>query len=164
MKSEYTELLNDARKKRAGKFRRPLYTFVICLAISIFLWVLVRFSKDYIYTVEYHLTYTQVPDYLKWVQEPDSLLTLSIKVQGFDFFSEEYFRASDRSFEVSLKRLKLRTNAENQLTGFLLTRNIAMEISRETNYPLEIYSTSPDTIFFRLERKLQKRPAMLKVL
>jgi hypothetical protein len=163
LKPEFTELFHDSGKRKAGKLRRNLYTFAICLGLSIFLWTLVRFSKDYIYTVEYHLTYKQLPEYVKLVNEPDSLLTLNIRVQGFDFFSEEYFRTRERSWEVSLKGLKLRQAGENQLSGFILTRNIAMDISRETIYPLEIYSTSPDTIFFRFERRLPRRPNMMKL-
>ena len=163
MEPEFTELFHNAGKRKAGKFRRQFYTFAICLFISIFLWILVRFSKDYFYNVEYRLIYTEVPDYLKLVKDPDSVLTLNIKVQGFDFFSEEYFRTRERIFEVNLKGLKLRTTGDNQLTGFILTRNIALDISRETNYPLEIYSTSPDTLFFRFEKKFFRRQAMMKI-
>jgi len=153
LKSEFTELFQEVKKRKPGRFRRPLLTLLICLGISIFLWILVRFSKDYVYTVQYRLYYTEIPEYLRFETVPDSILTLNIKVQGFDFFSEEYFRTRDRSFDVSLKGLKIRGSMENHYTGFLLSQNIAMDISRETNYPLEIYSTSPDTLFFRFERK-----------
>jgi hypothetical protein len=45
----------------------------------------------------------------------------------------------------------------------VLTRGIARNIAEQTTYPLEIFSTSPDTIFFSFEKKPLKRMAPARI-
>ncbi|MGA2823766.1 MAG: hypothetical protein ABSE72_09610, partial [Bacteroidales bacterium] len=118
--------------------------FLICLIISIFLWILVHLSKEYFYTAEYRLNYTQIPWNMKMVSCSDSMLILTIRLQGYEFFSEQFFRRRKRECDVSLRGMKVKIG-EDQVNGYLLTRGIARNIAEQTTYPLEIFSTTPDT-------------------
>ena len=162
MKPEFIEFIENARRPKGQRFRNQLYVFLVCLGISVFIWVLVRLSKDYIYTVNYHVNYINVPQNLRLIGKSDTIVKLNIKVQGFDFFSDQYFRRQNQLFEISLKNVKI-INHDNQLTGYLLTSRIGRDIANQSGYLLEIYSVSPDTLFFGFERKNLKTMPSIRV-
>ena len=162
MKPEFIEFIENARKPKGQRFRNQLYVFLVCLGISVFIWSLVRLSKDYIYTVNYHVKYINIPQNLRLTGESDSIVKLNIKIQGFDFFSDQYFKRKNQLFDVSLKNVKI-ISREPYLTGYLLTSHIGRDIATQSSYLLEIYSVSPDTLFFRFEKKNLKPMSSLRV-
>ena len=156
MKSVFLEFIGNARRRRSEKFRNQLYIFLVCLVLSIFIWTLVRLSKDYYYSIEYHLVFTHVPSHLRMVASSDSTINLRIKIQGFEFFSERFLLRQYREYEVSLRNVRLRYLGEHPM-GYLLTNRIGKEIISQTNFPSEVYFVSPDTLFFEFQRKTVKR-------
>jgi hypothetical protein len=156
MKSDFIEFIGNARQRRSEKFRNQLSVFIACLVLSVFIWALVRLSKDYYYTIEYRLNFHQVPRNLKLAGCSDSTLNLRIKVQGFEFFSEHFLIKQEREFEVSLRNVHLRNSGEH-IMGYLLTNRIGKEIIAQTNFPSEVYFVSPDTLFFEFEKMIIKR-------
>jgi len=149
-------MIESARERRGLKVSFHLYVFLACLAISVFLWALVRLSKEYYYTVDYRLVYTGVPSVLRLTGVSDTVITLKLKDQGYDLFMERVLTGSDNSYEVSLRQLKLRPYGQ-QYRGFLLTPALGYDIVSQTGYPHSYLTTSPDTIFFEFERKGQGR-------
>jgi hypothetical protein len=152
LKPEFIEFIENARKPKGQRFRNQLYVFLVCLGISVFIWSLVRLSKDYIYTVNYHINYTNIPSNLRLIGKSDSIIKLNIKIQGFDFFSDQYFKRKNQLFDVSLKNVKI-IGRDTYPTGYLLTPHIGRDIATQSSYQLEIFSLSPDTLFFKFERK-----------
>jgi hypothetical protein len=93
---------------------------------------------------------------MRMVSCSDSMLILTIRLQGYEFFSEQFFRRRIRECDVSLRGMKMKIS-EDQVNAYLLTRGIAKTIAEQTTYPLEIFSTAPDTIFFTFDKKALKR-------
>jgi hypothetical protein len=162
LEPEFIALIRNARKRKVDKFRNQLSVFLACLIISIFLWLLVHLSKEYFFTAEYRLNYTQVPWNMKMLSCSDSVLILTVRLQGYEFFSEQFFRRKKREHDVSLHGLRMKIG-DDQAYGYLLTRGIAKDIAEQTAYPLEIFSTSPDTIFFTFSKKAEKRLSPVKI-
>jgi hypothetical protein len=162
LKPEFIEFIENARKPKGQRFRNQLYVFLVCLVISVFIWSLVRLSKDYIYTVNYHIKYINIPQNLRLIDKSDTIVKLNIKVQGFDFFSDQYFQRKNQLFDVSLKNVKI-IGHDTYLTGYLLTSHIGRDIANQSSYLLEIYSFSPDTLFFKFERKNLKTMSSIRV-
>ncbi|MFZ4520388.1 MAG: hypothetical protein ACOYNC_01710 [Bacteroidales bacterium] len=156
MKSDFLEFIGNARQRRSRKFRNQLYIFVICMVLSVFIWALVRLSKDYYYSIEYHLVYRQVPSNLKIISSSDSTIFLRIKIQGFEFFSEQFIIRQYREYEVSLRNIRLRYLGERTM-GYLLTNRIGKEIVSQSNFPSDVYFVSPDTLFFEFAKQSSKK-------
>jgi hypothetical protein len=152
VKSDFIEFIGNARQRRSDKFRHQFYVFLVCLVLSIFIWALVRLSKDYYYSVDYHLVYKHVPSHLKVTGCSDSTLHLKIKIQGFEFFSEQFILKQYREYEVSLSNVRIRYTGDHP-TGYLLTGRIGREIISQSNFPSDVYFVSPDTLFFDFDRK-----------
>ena len=163
MKPEFIDFIENARKPKGQRFRNQLYVFLVCLGISLFIWSLVRLSKDYIYTLNYHVAYINIPSNLRLIETSDTVVRLNIKVQGFDFFTDQYFKRKNQLFDVSLKNVKIIGRDNTYLTGYLLTSHIGRDIANQSGYLLEIYSVSPDTLFFRFERKNLKTMPSIRV-
>lgn len=152
MKPGFKNFIEKARRRRGLKFRNQLYVFLICLAVSVFLWILVRLSKDYNYTVGYKLDYVHMPYGFRLVDASDSVLNIALKVQGYDFFSERMFMKGESRFDVSLKNVRVRTT-DDGYTGYMLTNALGYEILSQSGVPHTFLSTSPDTLFFRFEKR-----------
>jgi hypothetical protein len=161
LEPEFIEFIRNARKRKVEKFRHQLSVFSLCLVISIFLWILVHLSREYYYTTSYRLNYTQVPWNMKLVGVSDSVLVLTIRIQGYEYFSEQFYRHKERECDVSLRGLKVKYN-DDGATGYLLTRGIARTIAEQGSYPLEVFATAPDTIFFTFDRRTLKRMTPVK--
>ena len=156
MKSDFLEFIGNARKRRSEKFRIQLSVFLVCLVLSIFIWALVRLSKDYYFSFFYSLNYTEVPGGFRLTGASDSVLTLKIKVQGFEFFSEHFLTKQDRSFEVSLRNVHVRYTGDH-VWGYLLTTRLGKEVISQSNFPGDSYFVSPDTLFFEFEKQTISR-------
>jgi hypothetical protein len=156
MKSDFLEFIGNARQRRSEKFRVQLVVFLICLVLSIFIWSLVRLSKDYYYSVDYRLDFTNSPNNLRMISFSDSVLTLKLKIQGFEFFSEQFLLKQNRRFDVDLKNVRLRASGEHSY-GYLLTNRIGKEIVSQSSFPSDMFFVTPDTLFFEFERQSIKR-------
>ena len=156
MNRDIRGLIENARRRRGQKFSMQLYVFLVCLVISVFVWVLVRLSREYSYTVEYKLRYTGAPSMLRLSQASDTVLLIKLRAQGYDLFMERVMTGSDNDYEVSLRQIKLKPYGTGY-KGYLLTPSLGYEIVSQTGYPHSYLSTTPDTIFFEFERKGTRR-------
>ena len=156
MKSGFVDLIGRARKNRGDKRRHQLYIFAVCLLLSVFIWSLVRLSREYFYTINYRIHYTHLPSNLRMTGYSDSILTVSIRIQGFDYFTEEFIHARNPKYTVSLR--KIRIYSENgEISGYLPTADIGKEIKEQMNFQTEVYMVFPDTLYFDLERLAPKK-------
>jgi hypothetical protein len=156
LKPEFIDLIENARKRKGEKFKNQFFIFSICLIISVFLWALVKLSQNYFYTIEYRLSYTEIPGNLKLVRYSDSTLTVKIKLQGFELFSERFLKPADREFEVSLRNVRVKSN---DLTpwGYLLTNRLGKEIAAQSDFQNDIFIVTPDTLYFEFEKQVIRR-------
>lgn len=152
MKSDLFEFIGQARRPRSAKFRVQVSIFLICLALSFLLWLLVKLSKDYYYAVPFRINFKEVPDTYRLMAKSDSTLVLRIKLQGFDLFSEHFLTARDRTYDLSLKHLRINPSGD-VYKGFLPTAQIGREIISQSTFPNELFYVTPDTLFFVFEKE-----------
>lgn len=152
MKPEFIEFIVNAWKRRSQKFRNQLYVFVMCLLVSVFLWILVKLSREYYYTIDYHINFTHAPPSYKLTRASDSILTLSLRVQGYDFFTDRIFRTTFHTYDLDLSTIKVKSKG-GVYRGYLLSNPIGYEISSQSSFQNYLLSTSPDTLFFEFERR-----------
>jgi len=86
----------------------------------------------------------------------DSILTVSIKIQGFDYFTEEFIHARNPKYTISLRKIKIHSE-DGKITGYLPTTDIGREIKGQMNFQSEVYMVYPDTLYFDLERVILKK-------
>jgi len=152
LKPEFIDFIGNARKRRGAKFRTQLYILIVCFCISLFFWILIRLSRDYNFTLEYRLKYIGVQQNYALAAVSDTVLTLKIRLQGYDYFRELLTTPHERVYPVSLSRTKIRSRG-NRYTSYILTQGIARDIVSQTNFPSELVGASPDTLFFEFRQR-----------
>jgi hypothetical protein len=90
------------------------------------------------------------------VYQSDSTINLRIKIQGFEFFSEQFIIKQYREVEVSLRNVRLRYLGDHTV-GYILTNRIGKEVISQNNFPSDVYFVSPDTLFFEFEKQTSKK-------
>lgn len=113
------------KKEKQSKLKRPTLAFVICLGISMLLWLFVKLSREYTVTYNYDVTCMDVPKGKQVEQLSDSTLMLTFKGKGFVFLTPQ-FLARNRHIEFSIRQLyKTKGSVEttqftqNELTDYL---------------------------------------------
>ncbi|MCK9422437.1 MAG: hypothetical protein M0Q38_07555 [Bacteroidales bacterium] len=156
MKPDFIEFIGNARQRKSGKFRNQLSIFIVCLILSVFIWTLVRLSKDYFYAMEYRLTYSNIPANFRLSSYSDSTLTVKIRVQGFDFITERFIVPHERQFDVSLRNIRIHTTDNVHAWGYLLTNRIGKDIVAQSSFTSDVFFVTPDTLYFEFERSIIK--------
>ena len=129
---------------------------VICFLLSTLFWVLIKFSKEYTYYIDYPIDYVNLPLDKYFKDEP--LDNLQIKVKGFGFnFLKEVF--TKRNLAVNVSGLAYHNPKES---NFFLTASHLPEISSRLS-GFTILSIEPDTLFLKYSTKT-KRTVQVKVL
>ncbi|MBQ7489508.1 MAG: hypothetical protein IJT51_03190 [Bacteroidales bacterium] len=89
-----------------GKFhlKKPSATFFVCLLLSVVIWLLTNFSKDYTIKLDYDVVCTDMPENLDKVTLSDSVFAVVFHARGFDFLKSDY-SANNRIIELPVKQL-----------------------------------------------------------
>lgn len=87
--------------------KRPFFTFLVFLAISTALWLLIKLSEDYTSQTTFRVALQDVPAE-KWVDTPEQTVNFSMNVDGFHTLKNNMIRESKRIVDISLNEVPYR--------------------------------------------------------
>ena len=154
MRFSFVKLLrNLATRSRDPQVRKHSYILLICLGISIFIWLMIKLSKDYYTNVECRIEYRNIPEN-KLLDSADSLITMEVYTQGFRLFNIKYL--SDKpEIEIDLKNNKIQKH-RYKYGSYVLSSELVGSIAAQLEIENEIVEIRPDTINFTLEEMMSK--------
>jgi hypothetical protein len=150
VKSSIIDLFRRARKPGDTKFRKQLYVFLVCLAISVFVWFLASLSKAYVSEVKFNLVYTNIPQDRILGKDGIRDIHLRIRARGFDLFSLKYLTIKN-PVKVNLNELYIRTDLVSG-NSYFLSNQIRQQVLNQLDATDQLLAIRPDTIFFRLDQ------------
>ncbi|MFO8129786.1 MAG: CdaR family protein [Bacteroidales bacterium] len=161
MRPSFIGFLRKARRPKDVTFRKQLYIFLICLGISLFIWILIKMSQDYSAQVNYRIKFRNPPAE-KVISQSTKKITLTINAKGSDLFSLKYmtFRSP---FDIDLTTIPY---TESTLPGqfFMHSHHLLTGLNNWLAPSYNITDVSPDTLWFSMsgivERKVPVRPDM----
>ena len=156
MKFDVNELIRSAKEPKDEHFRSRIYVFLVCLAISVFLWFLIGLSKNYYETVEYPIEYENTPNGLVLANKPDSILSFRVTSGGFELVILKYLTRK-RPIVIDLRDLKLRKVDNTRFTAVLNTSDFSGGILNRLNLSEKMVSVSPETIEINFESLAKKK-------
>jgi len=131
---------------RSGSDRSVI---AICFLLSTLFWVLIKFSKEYTYYIDYPVKYVNLP--IDKYLTDDPISTIKVKVDGFGFnFLKEAI--SYRSLEIDVSKLQKQSSRSNY---FFLSETKKSFIATELS-GFSIVEISPDTLFLNFSNKAKK--------
>jgi hypothetical protein len=145
--------INQAQQK--GKLRIKLSVFLLCLLISIFMWLFIKLTKDYTLDFRFAVAYKNFPKYLVLTDAPDSLLTIGINAKGFELLSARYLHGK-RNLIVNCKDERMRHNSGGYYMRIPVSR-LLTQISLQLPSSRSIAYILPDTITLRFTEASRKK-------
>lgn len=149
--------------KRAGKpgdvkYRNQLYVFLICLGLSIFIWLLIKMSQSYVTTVSYRFSFSNIPAG-KILKAETKRINLMVKGKGADLFSLKYLTIKP-VLDIDLGNTRFRSDDKSG-KSYILVQWIQQKITNQIKTDFQVTDILPDTLFFSLERIIYRKVAVV---
>lgn len=147
--------LKEVVKPRDANFRQKLYVFLVCLLISVSIWLLIMLSKESVTTLEYPVKFVNMPADMVLKNKPDSTLQFRISSGGFELMTLRYLNRR-RPVTVDLSNLTVEKKGDQYL-GRYETTQLRSLIFKRFNFSEELISISPEFIYFRFDPLASKK-------
>ncbi len=132
-----------------------LIVFLVCLAISILMWLFIELMKDYTDEIRYHVTFINAPRDLILTNSGESIISVEMKAQGFELLAAKYARAL-RTLTIDLSTLKIRSTTDGY-SAYLPSARLMEQLGNQIRFDKEITFIKPDTLFFRFSEIFRKQ-------
>lgn len=142
--SNITKLIDKAR----------LSIFLVCLCISIFIWLLIKMSKDYSSEISYPVKFFNPPANQIINKVEDSVIFLQIDTKGFDLINKIYFQKS-KPINIDLTNVPIH-KSRYSLGSYVLSQSLINQVKNQTEFSRQISRISPDTLHLVLENTIDK--------
>ena len=151
MKSFFLNV-NKSNPKDAAHFNKRVITFLFCLLISVFIWLLLSLSKEYTISVTYPVQYINLPtDKLVANRLPESV-DFEIKASGFRLLLFK-LKQQRESISIDIKDARS-TRLKNNY--FIQFNDRLDKITRQFYNGIKVLSVNPDTVFINYNKKITK--------
>lgn len=132
-------------------------TFIAFLLASLFIWALIKLSKQYTSYVTFPVEYTDLSQDRLFQEAPQKDIKVLLKGSGFRLISSNFSR----------KRLKLSTNKLDHKRNhdyYFITSKLENSIQEQLGNALEVKGFSQDSIFLSLGKLKSKRVVVIPVI
>jgi len=132
-----------------------LVVFLVCLVISVLMWLFIELMKDYTDEVKYEVEFLNVPRDLILTNSDENQITIGMNAQGFELLAAKY-SPKPRKLTIDLSTLKIRP-AEGGFGAFLTSSKIIEQLGSQIRFQKQISYIKPDTLFFRFSEVYRKQ-------
>ncbi len=152
MKSFFINV-NKSNPKEAAHFNKRAITFLFCLLISVFIWLLLSLSKEYTISVIFPVEYINLPNDKLIANHLPETVDVEIKATGFSLLIYKLKQNRD-SITIDIKDARATGMKNNSFISF----NERLEkITRQFSNGTKVVNVKPDTVFINYNKKITKR-------
>lgn len=153
---------NSSQEQQKGKFRKKFSIFLLCLLISVFMWMFIKLTRDFTLDFRFAVAYENLPKHLILSEIPDSLLTIGLNAKGFELLSAKYLHGK-RKLLINCKDERIRHNSGGYYMHIVVSR-LLPQINQQLPSSRSIAYISPDTITLRFTKASHKKvPVILRL-
>ncbi|MCC6837543.1 MAG: hypothetical protein IT234_03285 [Bacteroidia bacterium] len=153
MTQTFIRFFRNDKSKQPVKLNRRVITFLFCLLLSGFFWLLMTLSKDYTVSVSFPVKYVNVPADKVLSSELPEKIDMEISSRGFSLL---FYKLRQITKTVSLD-LKDARPLPVKNHYFLYTNNGVDKIRAQFANGIKVIKVQPDTIFLNYNKKITKR-------
>jgi hypothetical protein len=132
-----------------------LIVFLVCLVISILMWLFIELMKNYTDEIKYNISFINVPKDIILTNSGDSVVSIGMNAQGFELLAAKYSKTL-RQLTIDLSTLKIRPTGDGY-TAYLPSARIIEQLGSQIRFEKEINYIKPDTLFFRFSKIFSKQ-------
>lgn len=152
--SEPTTKTTETDRKEHRSHPR-LIVFLVCLAISILMWLFIELMKNYTDEIKYNVAFINVPNNLILTNSDANVISIGMNAQGFELLASKYTRKL-RTLTIDLSTIKIR-QSEDGYTAHLPSSKLMEQLESQIRFEKEITYIKPDTLFFRFSEVFRKQ-------
>lgn len=153
---------NDRQIQHKVKFRKKFSVFLLCLIISVFMWLFIKLTRDYTVDFRFAIEYRHYPKNLVLTEAPDSVLAVGVNSKGFELILARYLHGS-RHLTVDFNEFRIRHNQGGYYTH-IVTAQLMPQIGKQLPSSRSIEYVSPDTLTLHFTNAARKKvPVLLRL-
>jgi len=130
--------------------------FLVCLVISIFLWFLIKLSKEYELNIEIPVKLQNLPRDQILISKSDSTINVRVKDNGFDLIGTDLFGISTPII-IDVRKLHKRSLRHGKTKAYILTSSFDDLLQQQFNSASSISHIKPDSIVLIFENEAHKK-------
>lgn len=134
-------------------FRQKAGVFIICLIISIILWLLVVLSKDYTVSYQFPVKYINQPASKVIASALPKQVAIQIKGSGMQQLHFQLFKP-EGNLNIDLSKAHFDVNNKEFVFE---TRSTLDTVNKQFNHGIQVIRIQPDAIYFKVKPKLYKK-------
>lgn len=141
-------------RAKSDNSRYKTTVFVICLAISVIIWIMIKLSESFTTQIVFPLQYTGIPEGKVLINEVDSVIKVDVHEQGFLLLGHKYL-SNIEPFSIDLSKYRIRRRGGVYETT-INTANWAHSLVSNYGIKGDVVSVYPDTILFQFANEGSK--------
>jgi YbbR domain-containing protein len=146
-------LHNGSAEKKRIHLNRRFITFLFCIAISTFFWLMMSLSKEYVIELNFPVSYINPPADKVIANRLPSTIDIEIRSTGFNILIYK-LKHRKEVVQVDIKDSKP-LPVKNH---YYLTANSRIDkITRQFDNDIKVLKVFPDTIFLNFNKKVAKK-------
>ncbi len=143
---------NPDNQRKGIHLNKRVITFLVCLLISVFFWLLMTLSKEYSIMVQFPVEYINLPaDKVVSNDLPDAV-DIEIKAKGFSLLAYK-LRKRHETISIDVNDAK---QLNNKNVYYLLSNSRSDKITAQFSNDIHVLKISPDTMFINFNKKVSK--------
>lgn len=143
------------KRKSDLKARSRFFLFLICVAFSVFLWLLNKLSDNYKTTINYPVRYINLPNNKIYTNILPAHISVEIDARGYTLLQHQFNAENDTLIIDYASEHGLVSNKSD--IYYISLKNRIDELRNQLKNMGNILSISPDTVFFNFADKEVKK-------
>ncbi len=140
--------------------KRQTVALMVCLAVSSFLWLMIKLNKTYVHQVRFQVEITGTEPNVELVPLQKDTLTLELQALGYQLLFNELLVS--RKLNIRLRNNLLTPLPHTTNVQFVASRSLLKSFTDHFPSSTQIIRIHPDTLFFRTDaiitRKVPVKP------
>ena len=150
MKLPFLSNIINAFKKGDTRLNKRVVTFLFCLLLAAFFWVIMSLSKQYSIELSFPVSYINLPSDKVVANHLPETIDLEIKSNGFNLL---FYKLKQKSETVVIDIKDVRAmSVKNNF--YLLTNSRIDKITGQFRNDIKILKIYPDTLYFNFNKKI----------
>jgi YbbR domain-containing protein len=152
LKIPFFKNTGNTEENQGIRLNRRVITFLFCVLISAFFWLMLSLSKEYNIQLSFPVTYTNLPLDKVVANHLSETIDIEIKSKGFNLLGYK-LKQKNEPIVIDTKDAQASV-VKNHF--YLLTNSIVDKITKQFSNDIKIIRIYPDTILLNFNKKITK--------
>lgn len=151
MKLPFFNTIPNPSEKEGTRLNRKVVTFLFCIVVSTFFWVMMSLSKEYTIDLNFPVNYINLPKDKVIANNLPETINIAVKARGFNLLIYKVKRKK----ETVLIDVKDSKPVRTKNHYYLLTNSRIDKVTSQFD-DIKVVRIYPDTIFLNFSKKISK--------